>query len=501
MARIIKTHEVTPDKLKPDERESVYNGLDCCVTLEVLDALLPQLDNLTSDTYAFSRSLQGPVLEMRLRGVRVDSVRKAQVIDEYYNRLDRIEQNLERVVREGIGFFGFNWRSNDDLKALFYDKLGIPVIRKQGRPTVDRSALEKLEAYIVARLIVRHLISLRELGKKIQVLKTDIDPDGRYRTSYNIAGTSTFRFSSSFSEFGTGGNLQNVEENLRSMFIADEGMKMFSIDAAQIQSRVVGAIEWNLFKDGRYLDACESGDLHTTVARMCWTDLPWTGDLDHDRELAERPYYRHYDRRFMCKKIGHGTNFMGKPYTISQQTKIEQSLIEQFQPKYFTAFPAHTEYHNWIKDTIRSVGVITGITGRRRYFMGRRDSEDTFREAVAFDPQASESVIVNTGMLNIWRHLPQVQLLMQGHDAIIGQYLEEQEDELIPQILKIVQHPVELLHNRTLLVPYDCNTGWNFGKFHGEKNPDGLKSYRGKDQRRRTPPVSFLDRKLHSSHG
>lgn len=494
MVKIIKTHKAKPEDLNFEEREDVYNGLDCAVTLEVLNALLSSLDNLTSSTYSFSKSLQGPVLEMRLRGVRVDLQRKAQVVDAYYDKLERLEQNLERIVREGIGFFGFNWRSNDDLKALFYDKLGIPIIKYQGRPTVNRGALEKLEAYLIAKVIVRHLISMRELGKKIQVLKTDIDPDGRMRTSYNIAGTNTFRFSSSFSEFGTGGNLQNVEEGLRSIFISDEGMKMAYIDAAQIQSRIVGAIEWNLFKDGAYLDACESGDLHTTVARMCWPDMPWTGGLASDRELAEQPYYRHYDRRFMCKKIGHGTNFMGKPYTIAQQTKIEQSLIEQFQPRYFIAFPGHTEYHNWIKDTIRSTGVITGITGRRRYFMGRRDSEETFREAVAFDPQASESVIVNSGMLNIWRHNRRVQLLMQCHDAVVVQYPEEQEDEIIPIILKQLEHPVELLHDRTLIVPYDCKTGWNFGKFHGEKNPDGLKDYKPNDQRKRVPQVSLLDR-------
>ena len=62
------------------------------------------------------------------------------------------------------------------------------------------------------------------------------------------------------------------------MFVADEGMKLGNFDAEQGESRVVGAIEWNLFKRGDYLDACESGDLHTAVARICWPDLPWTDD-------------------------------------------------------------------------------------------------------------------------------------------------------------------------------------------------------------------------------
>ena len=98
--------------------------------------------------------------------------------------------------------------------------------------------------------MVKHINLLTELGDKISVLKTAIDDDGRIRTSYNIAGTSTGRFSSSISEFGTGGNLQNVEESLRSIFIADAGYKFAKCDAKSGESFCVGAIEWNLFKDG-----------------------------------------------------------------------------------------------------------------------------------------------------------------------------------------------------------------------------------------------------------
>jgi len=74
--RIIHTHESKPEDLENQwERDQVYNGLDCCVTAEILDVLLPQLDDHTKATYAFSRALQGPVLEMQLRGILVDQSR------------------------------------------------------------------------------------------------------------------------------------------------------------------------------------------------------------------------------------------------------------------------------------------------------------------------------------------------------------------------------------------------------------------------------------------
>src|SRR5215469_6127147 len=362
--RIIETDLLSPSDIATDaERLWIYNGLDACVTAEILDVLLPQLDNVTGSTYSFSRDLQGPCLEMRLRGVRIDQRRKAEVIEEFMEKLDFLETNLERIIREGLGKFGFNWRSNDHLKEVFYDLLGIPIIRRQGRPTVNRDALEKLDSYVVARPIVRHLEAMRDLVKKIQVLKTEIDPDGRVRTSYNIGGTSTGRLSSSFSEFGTGTNLQNIEESLRSIFISDPGMKMAYFDGEQIQSRIVGAIEWNLFKDGRYLDACETGDLHTSVARMVWpTEIKWTGDLKKDKDLAEVPYYRHYTYRFMCKKIGHGSNFDGKPPEIARQTRIHVEEIADFQTAYYRAFPSHRGWREWTAAQLIRSGQIISLT-------------------------------------------------------------------------------------------------------------------------------------------
>ena len=510
--KVISTSHVGPDDISPSEREWVYNGLDCVITREVLDVLLPQLDNQTSGTYSFSRDLQAPILEMRCRGVLIDQARRAEVIDLYFNQLDRLEEQLNRIVGEGLGLWQFNWRSNKDLHLLFYDHLGLPPIRRDGRPTVNREALEKLESYFSARLIVAHMLVMRDMQKKISMLKTEIDSDGRMRTSYNIAGTTTGRLSSSFSEFGTGTNLQNIEESLRSVFVADLGYKLAYLDAEQGESRVVGAIEGNLFDDWRYLDACEGGDLHTSVAKLVWPDLGWSGNLAQDRKLAEQPYYRHYDRRFMCKKIGHGTNYGGKPRTLAAQAKVEIGLVEDFQPPYFRAFPAHLRWHARVDRTLREDGFLTTLTGRKRWFFGRRNDDSTLREAIAYDPQGSLADILNRGMLQVWGHGVCI-LLMQIHDAILIQYPEEREDEVIPIVLKLLRVPILLDSGREFTIPYGVSTGWNWSKYccgnknnpgceqcKGEPNPDGLKTYRGNDQRKRTPQVPILDRSLRKAH-
>lgn len=493
--KIIATDEADPSSLTGLERDWVYNGLDACLTGEIINVLLPQLDAHTAATYEFSRDLQGPALEMRLRGVLVDQQRRAEVVDEYYEKLDVLERNLERIVLDGCGLAHFNWRSNADKQRLFYEVLGIPTIRRRGRPTCDIAALEKMQLdYIVARQICAHLLLMGDIAKKISVLQTEVDPDGRMRTSYNIAGTDTGRFSSSFSEFGTGGNLQNVEEGLRSVFVADRGMKFAKFDAKQIQSRAVGALEWNVFHDGVYLDACESVDLHTLVAKMCWPEKAWTGDAVKDRAIAETKFYRWFSHRDLTKKLGHGSNFEGKPPTLSRQTGVPLSIVMQFQPKYYAAFPCHLRMHEYVRKTIAETGQIISVCGRKRQFWGRRSDDSTVRAAIAYDPQDFESYVVNHGMLNVWRQRT-ADVMMHDHDALTFQYPEEREDEVVPVIMKQLEVPVTLAHGRTLLTPYDCQVGWNRGKATKD-NPDGLRDYvPGDGGRKRTPPVHLLDRR------
>jgi hypothetical protein len=95
-------------------------------------------------------------------------------------------------------------------------------------------------------------------------------------------------------------------------------------------------------------------------------------------------------------------------------------------------------------------------------------------------------------MLVVWR-AEVAELLMQIHDAILIQYHEEAEDEVLPQVMsKLTQH-VPLKHDRTLSLVPDIKVGWNWGNWSAE-NPDGLKSYVPGDKRNRSPKTSILDR-------
>ena len=129
----------------------------------------------------------------------------------------------------------------------------------------------------------------------------------------------------------------------------------------------------------------------------------------------------------------------------------------------------------------------------------KRIPEKTLKEYIAYNPQSSLADIVNTAMLNLWR-LNIAPIMFQDHDAITFMYPEADEDTIIPLIKKHLVVPVELDRGKFLEIPYDCETGWNKGKWDKVKNPDGLKEYSGHDDRSRTPQTGLLDRILYRAN-
>lgn len=505
--RIIDTSTLTREalnRLGGTESNFIYNGLDCCVTLEVLEAILPDLDEVTSKTYDFSRALQAPILQMNMHGVLVDQYQLSLLLNGFNKDLTRLAAQFDEIC---LAVFGqpYSMTSPQQLMKLFYEDMGLPPVKKRNAkgmmvPTSNRDALEKLEAHFYAKPLIAHILGHRDLTKKVQFLHTGIDSDGRLRTSFNIAGTTTGRLASNYSDFGSGTNLQNIERRLRRIIVADPGYKFCNIDLEQGDSRNLGLLLGLLFDDWTYLDACESGDLHTTVAQLTWDNLGWTEDKKANRAIAEQPFYRWFSYRDMSKKVGHATNFYGKPFTISANTKVPQSLVKEFQGKYFTAFPSIQWFHTHISNELRINHSLTTPFGRRRHFYGRVDDDATLREAIAYMPQSMTADEIDQALLNIW-DANIAQPLLQVHDSLLLQYHEADEDWIVPRLLSLARVPL-VVKGREFVVPVDAKIGWNWAET--EYNPDGtvkdnvdgLQKWRGTDNRKRieAPRTSVLDR-------
>lgn len=504
--RVIETASLDfASDLTVNEREWIYNGFDAAVTHEIRDKLLPYFDDVAQHTYDFSRALQAPIIEMSMRGLLVDQTAKLQVLTAIRKDIAFLEERLFELIEEGVGTRPSSptwWRSPTQLANILYTVIGLPPILKRNSrgqrvPTTNRDAIEKLAVNFIAEPICNHILILRDLDKKRSFLETGIDPDGRYRYGFNIAGTNTGRLSSSASDFGTGSNAQNIGRSLRHIFIADPGMKFGNLDLEQADSRNLGAMCWNLFYEqmgdaaGRYLDACESGDLHTFVCRMANTQLPWPEDMKGWRAIADQIAYRDFSYRDMAKRLGHGTNYYGTPFTMSRNTKVPLNQVKEFQAAYFRGFPEIPKYHQWVKDQLKDPSHIITPYGFRRFFFGRHSDDSTIREAIACGPQSMTASEINIGLMNVWR-ANKVQLLVQVHDSLLFQYPEELEDEIIPWALESLRAPKELVAGRQFCVPTEAKVGWNWGDVVFNKdgsvkeNPDGLIKYKGTDKRRRS---------------
>lgn len=517
------------ENLSDSEIYWVYNALDCCVTYDVLNAIKPQLDEVSAETYRVSMASVAPVMEMMLEGLPVDESRRREVLKHYQDQLARLEKNFFRLCVEGLGLdpartkrvgrppCPISWSSPVDVQFLFYTVLGLPEKKKRKKgqdfatATSDRATLEGFRSYFHAEPFVNFILALRDAAKSIGFLRTSLDADMKMRCSFNVAGTDTGRLSSSFSDTGSGTNLQNITGKLKDIYVAEPGWSILDVDLEQGDSRGVGAIAWNWFVEehgeafaGSYLDACESGDLHTTVTRMAWADKAWGDDPSKWKKVAEEIAYRDKSYRDLAKALGHGSNYMGQPPTMASHAKLPVGVVVEFHKNYFGAFPCIPA---WQQETLRQLDTTrTLITpfGRRRYFWDDPKATTTRNAAIAYSPQSTTGEFTNRGMIQLWHHrnrlsLP-IRFLLQVHDSLVFSIRTSQAETLVPIILEKLKVILPLAKGREFSIPHGAKFGWNYGGYHPETNPYGLKKWTGSVDR--TPPkrpgtfLSMLDTPL-----
>lgn len=196
----------------PEEEDKywVYNCKDCVATFESANVLEGAIDKMRQrDPYQFQMAQFMPVLRMMLRGVLIEQKQKNELAKKLFHSMYEREQWMKEV----LGFV-LNPRSPKQMKEFFYDDLGLPVQknRKTGKPTLDDKALQVLaKKEPLVRPLIQIIQEYRSIGVFLSTfVKAELSADGRARSSYNIAGAETFRWSSSKDAFGNGMNLQNI---------------------------------------------------------------------------------------------------------------------------------------------------------------------------------------------------------------------------------------------------------------------------------------------------
>ena len=442
-----------PTKI-PEERLWLYNCTDAVKTFEVSNVLDSVIDKLKlREQFAFQMQVFHKVFKMMLRGVAVDLDLRNNLALELFGMISERHTQILRLA--GRSFLGKKGGfSPKQLADYFYDLLRLPEQRnrKTGKRTCDGEALVELaRREPIIRRLVYSINETRQLGTALSVVKTPLGVDKRLRCSYNVAGTDTFRFSSSEDAFGSGTNLQNVsigrksEEtglqlpNLRRLFRPDEG-------------KMIGEVD--LGKADLYVDAWESGDqqlkkvlksgvdVHLANAKLIYKLSFPDSDLINP-EAAAALKVEYYWKRHAAKEFVHATHKGGKARTVSAVIGETVHATERYQAAWFAAHPKILEWHRQVERQLMTRREVRNVFGYRIFFFGR--VEELLGEAIAWLAQSTVALVINRGLVNLDTNCPEIEVLLQVHDSLTFQFPTHRYPailhEIKPQLLIPIPYP------------------------------------------------------------
>ena len=194
-----------------EDRYWTYNCEDCVRTYEADEVLQTVVDKMgLRGPHDFQQKLFYPVLRTMVRGVRIDKARQTAM----RARLNHHAKECIQAIEQMVGW-PLNPKSPKQMQKFFYEELGLPAQKKRGSigPSCDDAALDTFRAKVP---YLRPLVDAIKQFRSCETVAANalkagaIGHDGRVHCSYNITGTTTFRFSSSTDAFGSGYNLQNI---------------------------------------------------------------------------------------------------------------------------------------------------------------------------------------------------------------------------------------------------------------------------------------------------
>lgn len=198
-----------------------YNALDNLRTIECAVSIREVITKMGMDALWEERLyVNNFCLRMMNRGVAVDRERRSRLNAELIAKQKEISAWLEKIFPQHYLDFCLGpqktpwYRSPSQQQVVFGELLGMPLpkSRKTGNTTMAKEAIEALpKRHPAFRRVFEALGVLRSIGVfQSTFTSAGLDPDMRMRSSYNPAGTETFRLSSSKNAFGRGANLQNI---------------------------------------------------------------------------------------------------------------------------------------------------------------------------------------------------------------------------------------------------------------------------------------------------
>lgn len=244
--------------------------------------------------------------------------------------------------------------------------------------------------------------------------------------------------------------------NIKSLFLPDPGYEMFDVDLAGADAQVVAweADDEDLkqaFRDGIDVHAKNATDMMGEQFSRLSVDDPKRKKLRKDNKQAV-----------------HGTNYGVKPPTMSSILGWTIHECEMFQRRWFHLHPKILEWQRRIDAQVRTTRRVTNKFGYGRTYFDRVDS--ILPEALAWVPQSTVALVCFHGALAVRKQVPQVRLLIQVHDSLVGQYPLEQRATVLPLLRNALHTPVP--YSDPLTIPWGLSLSTkSWGDCHDAKWP------------------------------
>ncbi|MGL4767966.1 MAG: DNA polymerase I [Formosimonas sp.] len=359
------------------------------------------------------------------------------------HHLGQQQMSLEHTAHELAGQ-PFNLNSPKQLGEIFFDKLGLPVIKKtaKGAASTDEDVLQKLaEDYPLPKVLLEYRGLAKLKSTYTDKLPLMVNPrTQRVHTHYAQAVAVTGRLSSNDP------NLQNIpiksEQGrlVRKAFVAAQGCVLMSADYSQIELRILA----HLSQDSGLCAAFKNNeDVHQRTAAQIFgcalTDVT-------------------SEQRRMAKMINFGLIYGMSAFGLANNLGISRTAAQQYMDSYFTQYPSVLQYMESTKQFAREHGYVQTHFGRRLYLsdinhknQGKRQGAE--RAAINAPMQGTSADLIKLAMIALQNTIDaqnlRSRLILQVHDELI---LEVPSDEvelmrvLVPQTMaSVVSWDIPLL--------------------------------------------------------
>ena len=420
----------------PVEQAARYSCEDADQTLDVHLKLWPRLqaEPRLRAIYELEIASSEVLYRIERNGVLIDAPTLSRQSQELGQRIVALEEEAYAIAGQP-----FNLSSPKQLGDIFFDKLGLPVIKKTatGARSTDEEVLEKLaEDYPLPAKILEHRSLSKLKGTYTDKLAQMALPrTGRVHTHYAQAVAVTGRLSSNDP------NLQNIPirtpegRRVREAFVAPPGCVIASADYSQIELRIMA----HLSGDEALLAAFRQGqDVHRATASEVFGVAP-------DQVSSEQRRY--------AKVINFGLIYGMSSFGLARNLGIETKAAAAWIDRYFQRYPGVKRYMDETRAQAKAQGYVETVFGRRLVLPEinspngpRRAGAE--RAAINAPMQGTAADLIKKAMVAVQHTLDREQratkMIMQVHDELVFEVPEAEADWLRAEIPRLMAGVAEL---------------------------------------------------------